>query len=314
MAGATANDGRVRAAQDPRGGAPPASSAGLDERILGVLEELTAKQQRLARVLLDNKVTLAFASADELGRRAGVDPATVVRFSRRLGYAGFSDLRQAVRDSLPQFLTALDKARRSLEAHEEAGSVVASVFGREMANIEETAQLCDGAALDTAIAAISQAERIFVLGFGVEAPVADLLVHHLMHVGVAAHRAPASVNDAAIDIASVTPRDLVITVAVWRYLRNTYDLTLAARRLGATTIALTDSAASPVAPHADVVLVAATHSPELSISVAGLVALASALATGVALAHPQRTLSTLAKVDELYAELGLLIDPRRRGR
>lgn len=282
---------------------------GLDERLLAVLDGLTTKQQRLARVLLDDKVAVAFASAEELGRRAGVDAATVVRFSRRLGYEGFSDLRQAVRSEVPQFLTALDKVRRSLEAHDESEDVVASVFGSDVSNIEQTARLNDASAVDAAIAAIAGAERVFVLGFGVEAPVADLLVHHLMHVGVAAHRSPDSINDAAIDIASVAPRDVVVTVAVWRYLRSTCLLTQAARETGATTIALTDSPASPVAQHADVVLVAATDSPELSHSMTGLVSLANLLATGAALVRPDRTVERLARVDELYRRLGVLLEP-----
>ena len=153
MADAELQAGSEDEGELPRAGGPTdVPVGGLDERLLAVLDGLTTKQQRLARVLLDDKVGVAFASAEELGRRAGVDAATVVRFSRRLGYEGFSDLRQAVRSEVPQFLTALDKVRRSLEAHDTGGDVVASVFGSDVSNIEQTARANDAAAVDAGTA------------------------------------------------------------------------------------------------------------------------------------------------------------------
>src|SRR5690349_20455108 len=87
----------------------------LESRIRRVLPDLTQKQHRLARTLLGDRMLLAFASAEDVGRMADVDSATVVRFSRLLGYEGFADLRDSIRRSVPQFLTEIERVGRILD-------------------------------------------------------------------------------------------------------------------------------------------------------------------------------------------------------
>jgi DNA-binding MurR/RpiR family transcriptional regulator len=304
----TARPGRseapAEAAEPP---APRPEDDGLDDRIRAAFPGLTRKQQRLAQLLLEEKVVVAFSSADELGRQAGVDAATVVRFSQRLGYEGFSDLRQAVRQSIPRFLTALERINRTLARHDEARDVVERVYADDITNVEETARLNDAEILDDAVAAILAANQVYVLGFGVVAPIADLLVHQLTLVGTRSHRARASVVDAAIDIASARTGDVVVSLDVWRYLKGPVELTKAAWEAGAMTIAISDSTVCPLARAAEISLVASTATPELSHSVTAFVTLVNIVATKIALATPTRTVDQLARVDDLYGRVGELI-------
>src|SRR5215813_13302533 len=114
----------------------PAASAGgssdLETRILGILDQLTPKQRRLARFILDHQIYIAFASAQEVGRDAEVDAATVVRFSKRLGYAGFADLRAAVRISMPAFLTATEKVSRTLAVRSRKREIIDLIFSQDV--------------------------------------------------------------------------------------------------------------------------------------------------------------------------------------
>lgn len=290
-----------------RADGPPSSTA-LDERIHALFPKLTPKQQRLARLLLEEKLLVALCSVDELGRHAEVDAATVVRFSQRLGYDGFADLRQAVRAGIPLLLTALEKVKRTLADRDDAKDVVASVYADDIGNLEATARLNEPATIDAAVQAILDADKVYVIGFGVVAPVGDLLVHQLNLVGSRAHRAPASMVDAAIDIASATPDDVVISLDVWRYLKAPLELTAAARAAGAATVAISDSAVCSLARASEVSLVCATTTAELSHSVTAFATLANILATQVALARPERTIQTLARIDDLYVRLGGLTD------
>lgn len=278
----------------------------LEARIVSVFEDLTKKQQRLARFMLENELFVAFASTEELGRSVGVDAATVVRFSRLLGYEGFADLRDGVRRRLPQFLTAVEKVSRSLNQADRPDDMRELIFSQDVTNIEETARRNPPEMFTAATSAIQRAARVYVLGLGLSTHVAGYLAHQLALIGVPAHRASRGLVEAAIDLASVTRDDVVIAVSLWRYLKDTARLFDLAARAGATTIAIADSRVSPVARRANISLVAATETAELSHSVTALVTLANVLVTEIALSNPERTLERLKSVDDFYDRFDLM--------
>src|SRR5262245_28787620 len=82
----------------PAGQSPFGSEEGeLRQRLRAMLPTLSPKRMRLARAILDEPFTVAVTTAADLGDQLGVDRATVVRFSRSLGYAGYSGLKVAIR-------------------------------------------------------------------------------------------------------------------------------------------------------------------------------------------------------------------------
>jgi DNA-binding MurR/RpiR family transcriptional regulator len=292
-----------------RKAAPPEpSDDGLEARILRALPELTRKQQRLARTLLDDELYVAFASAEDVGRRAGVDAATVVRFSRVIGYDGYADLRDSVRRGVPQFLTAVERVNRRLEAGPDAGEILPDVFAQDVRNIEETARLNAPETIGQAIALLGAARCVFCVGHGISAFVAGHLAHQLALVGVPVQRTPRNVVEGAIDFASIAAGDAVVVVSVWRYLRHTLLLAEAARSAGAKVVGLTDNKVAPIAAQADVVLVAATETAELGHSVAAMLTLSNAIVAGVALANPNRALARLERIDEFYAKFDVMAE------
>jgi len=70
---------------------------GLSRRIREAESDLSANDRVIGEVILRDPFVAAFSTADQLARAAGVSKAAVVRFSVRLGYAGFGDLRQDLR-------------------------------------------------------------------------------------------------------------------------------------------------------------------------------------------------------------------------
>lgn len=283
------------------------SDLSVEERISQVLPTLTAKQRRLARYMLDNEIDLAFASAEDVGRQAGVDAATVVRFSRMLGYEGYADLRDVVRRSVPQFLTAVERVTQRMSAGN-SDDILQAVFAEDIRNLEKTARMNDPDTLAQAVALLHAAPRVICIGHGISVFVADHLAHQLALIGVSVQRPSRSIVDGAIELTSVTDRDAVVVVSVWRYLKHTLLLAEAAQDRGASVVALTDSKAAPIALHADITLTAATETPELGHSVAALITLTNVLVAGIAVASPDRTLDSLQRVDRFYEKFTVMAD------
>ena len=93
----------------------------LDVRVAEARGGLSGNDERILGFLRDHLDELAFHTAESLAQGAGVSAAAVVRFSRRLGFASFRELRDRARDEL--------QAGRADE--QEAGSS-ASVLGRKV--------------------------------------------------------------------------------------------------------------------------------------------------------------------------------------
>ena len=72
------------------------SEAGPSARLRAGLAGLPDAERRVAQRLLAHPPEAGYDSVGRLAERAGVSPATVVRLSRRLGYAGYAALKLAI--------------------------------------------------------------------------------------------------------------------------------------------------------------------------------------------------------------------------
>jgi DNA-binding MurR/RpiR family transcriptional regulator len=290
---------------DPGAGA--AASPEVQDRVRTLLPNLTPKRRRLARLLLDEPFSVAFLSAEQLGRRAGVDPATVVRFSRTLGYDGFTDLKRDLQAKVPQFMTATEKLRLALDKDISPSIGAGLVFRQDIANIEATARMNSEEDLLSAVQLINGARTIVVIADGVSSSVAGMFTHLLRLMGYPVIHASTSVV-AAAEIAGLEGNDALVAISVWRYVKSTLQLFDQAKRRSVPTVSISDSRAAPIAQGADVALTAATETFELSHSLVGLISLTNALATALALENPKGTLERLAAVDRVYRDADITLE------
>jgi DNA-binding MurR/RpiR family transcriptional regulator len=283
-----------------------ALSRSLEEHVRELLPTLTPKRRRLATLLLDDPYRFAFSSAEEIGRDANVDGATVVRFSRTLGFEGFLDLKRAIQRDIPQFVTSLEKLRRT--PSEGLGKDVLTVraIEQDIENLGATLSLTNPEDLINAASVLSKSERIVILASGMSTPVGWLLMHLLRLIGKPATFPPVGVGS-SVELAGLGPTDTAVAIGLWRYIASTVELLHVAKEHGAFVIAITDSKGSPLAEAASVSFVTPTYTPELSHSLVAPISVASALATAVYVEDPVATMSRLAAVDEVYRSTNVVV-------
>jgi len=276
------------------------SDVDVDATLRSLLSTLTPKRRRLAALVLDEPEFVALASAQQFGERAGVDPSTVVRFSRQAGFEGYTDLRDAIRQSVFGLQpTPLEKARRRLSQTHPNLSVVTQSFDQDAANLSRLPSANRLDQLDEVAQRILEARSVVLVSGGLSQAVTATFAHLLQLVGVNAHNAIDEVAG-AVAIARATEDDVVIGVSFWRYISSTTRLLRLAHERGAWTAAITDSHAAPTAEVVDVVLTADVEAPEISLSVVAPMALVNSLATLCAALAPERGYQALVAVDEIY--------------
>jgi len=277
--------------------------------ITAAFSQLSPKQRRLARFLLDNFYVIAFESANKVAAKAEVSPATVVRFCQSLGYDGYPDLQAAIRARMPTTMTAVERGERDLTADESSpGQLVARVFGAEATTLQRTRAEIDPDQLRAAAEMLAAARKVLVLaGGGVSTGAATYFAHMLRVMGVEATLIVAGGLPLAVELANLREDDMLVTINVWRYVREVLEATRTARKRKAACIAITDSPVSPLAASSDYAFVVAKEGVANTLSMSGIMALLNAFIVMLSFIRPQETLDTIRQVDALYRAGRLLL-------
>lgn len=279
----------------------------LEKRIKASVVGFSSKHRRLARFVLDNRYYVSFSTASQVGERANASAATVVRFAQGLGYSGFSDLQDGIREELPSYLTAVERMQERLAAPPAVQDIPQRVFQTDIKNIERTASHLSTGQLDAAVGEISRAEQIHVVGAGISASAVLFLTHSLKVMGFDARAAIDGGLSLAVDTAHLGPRSLLIAVDLWRYVRSTAEAVEAARSAGARVITITDSILSPLAQAADHVFEVATDGVAHSLSPTAVMSLLNVLIAAISYRTPSQVIESLRRVDSVYRTNNLLI-------
>ena len=151
----------------PRADVAEPKNVSLLQRIHAAYDGLPDGERRVAELALESPGELAMWPAGELAARAGVSAATVSRFVRRLGYAGYEAARRdarAMREGGSPLFRAPPAAAAAAAAEPRQGAV-ALHMAAETAAIERTLSQLDPAVLDQIAARLAEAPRVRVLGW-----------------------------------------------------------------------------------------------------------------------------------------------------
>jgi DNA-binding MurR/RpiR family transcriptional regulator len=210
---------------------------------------LTPTQRRIAHSLVQHGPSAAYLSAAEVADLAGVSQPSVTRFAMALGYAGYPALRRELRalvDVSPVAKAAHNPMQRAVRA--EADHLDRLVD-----------QLDDLTAVDRAAKLLAASRPLPVLGLRAAAPLAGYFGYFAAKV-----QPDVRVLDTGgthlldrLDQARAAGAGAMLAIVLPRYPRETLETIREARTLGLSVVAITDSAVSPAAECADVVLPAA---------------------------------------------------------
>jgi len=193
-----------------------------------------------------DETTLLRSVADD----AGVSEAMVVKVAKKLGFAGFKELRAglATYNRLPT-----SGQRGELSDDDTDADIAAKVFRTTMRAIEETLSILDPAALEQAADAIFSAGQRDFYGIGGSAQIARDVSHKLLRIGVRSN----VFDDAHMMLMSAAllgEGDVAVGISHSGTTEAVIEPLELAKRRGARTIALTNYPTSALAGIADVVL------------------------------------------------------------
>ena len=277
--------------------------AQLSKALLSRLDDLSPQLKKVARYIVEYPGDVALLSIREVAKRAGVQPATVLRLATTLGFESYVALREVYRNRLRQSQAAFPFSGRARELQRstrvsESSELLGQVMSAEIENIRETFSANNEKTVARVVKLIEGAAHVYVLGQRSCFPAAFLFnyVYRLFR--------PNSIllnshGGAFVDeLRGVGLKDVLVAISIEPYTAEVVRAAQFARNEGARVIAITDSRVSPIRKSATETLITVTRSPSFFHSILSVMALVHGLIAILVARGGDETLKAIAKSEK----------------
>ncbi len=260
-------------------------------------------QRKIANFILESYDKAAFMTASRLGQKVGVSESTVVRFAFELGYDGYPDMQRSLQKMIRSRLTTVQRIEVTRDRLGDQ-DLLSMVLQSDIEKIRQTLEELDRDSFYNAVEAIVSARKVYIIGVRSSASIASFL--HFYFNLIFDNVVLVSANTASEIFESllrVGEGDAVIGISFPRYSSRTVQAISFARDRGATTIAITDSETSPLAPISRYSLMARSDMASFVDSLVAPLSLVNALLVAVSQRKNEdlsNTFHTLEKIWEEY--------------
>ena len=271
------------------------------EKIREYYDHLSRSYRKVADFIMSNYYEVAFMTAAQLAYSVGVDTTTVVRFSHRLGYNGYPELLQDVREQVRSEIYAAYEPQ-PLAADDPAG-MFRDRITHEQENLRHMLVHNPPDHIDAVARLLASSKRILLVGDGYAEAVAETVAQQFRHRGFDAEYLPNDAVKKASTLMNVDSSVLVIGVSATDYGRDVARSMEYARTRGAHTLGIIGSMASPANRMSDLVIFAPTDVAGPLPSIVGLVTALTALVQLAAQDSPASVERHAKAFDQAYQYL-----------
>ena len=224
-------------------------------------DDMSANEKKLADFILENAPLIRDYSSQQIAASVGVSQSSVVKFSQKIGYKGFTDLKLAIHESVIKqganvaLLQSADaRDRRMTSPREELCRSKSEALLR-------ASELNDERRIDAAVSAIAGAGRVQVIGVGNAYIASRDLSLKLMTLG----KAVIAEGDAHLQlsgVATLTRGDCLVACSDLGQEPALIQIVKQAKKAGVAIVSMTGPGGNPVSALADVRLYTASASAE----------------------------------------------------
>ena len=218
-----------------------------------VREDLSANEKKIADYILTNSALIRDYSSQNLAASVGVSQSSIIKFSQKLNYTGFTDLKLAIHESVVKSGESEQSADNG-----QGSNVQADSLQKELCNIKNealltTTELNDDKRILSAVKLLEKGKRIQIIALGAGSLVARNFASMLMQIG----KSVIAEVDTYIQLSSIATLgkgDVVLIISFSGQSEKMIRLTRQAKKAGVAIISLTSYSANPIRSLADVQL------------------------------------------------------------
>jgi len=270
----------------------------IKDRIEQSYNSLPKNQQKIADFYLENFDRIPFLNVQRVSEATHASSASTVRFAQRIGFKGFSELRDEIAATLQTHLNGksifplFDDSKLKQD-------ILTSVANQDISNINKTINANERENFDKVIDLILSSERIFTLGLGISHLLAKIISYQLTQVGFFSNTFTNNQSTFLEQILFMDEDDLLIALSFPPYSKATIEAANFAKARKLKVVAITNKKSSPITFSSDVSLIVSSENMLYTNSFAAISVLINALATGCALKNKSKASQMLKDFKEV---------------
>ncbi|MBI1298085.1 SIS domain-containing protein [bacterium] len=214
------------------------------QKIREYYEHLSPSYSRVADFVLSHYYEVAFMTAAQLAEAVNVDTTTVVRFSQRLGYNGYPELLQDIREQVKGEIYAVYEPQTLPQS--DPATIFRMQVEQDDNNLRQILVQNPPEHLQAITALCQDAERIFFVAEGYANTVAEMVATQLRHQEIRAEAVAEDPVRRAATLAMLDNRDLVVGISTSEYGESVARALNFAQSQGCRTLGIVGSLDSPV--------------------------------------------------------------------
>lgn len=219
--------------------------------------KLTKKERLIAEYALKNFRDLCFMTSTELADAVGVSHSSVMRFTRDLGFSGYTEFQHAIRDQYNAYISTHSesstiptvKLTQSLEKLARS-SIAEAVQDIALSNIQSVITRNSPELFEQISDAIIRSHTKYIVGSRACSVAASFLAINLKDTLPMVFPEPAGALNTFDYLSDISRRDCLIAISYPRYSRLTELAAEMAHKSGAAVIVFTDTPTAPLARYA----------------------------------------------------------------
>ncbi len=266
------------------------------------LDGLSPAERKLARVLLASYPIAGLESVARFAERAQVSPPTVTRFITKLGFKGYPEFQEELRQEVQARLSSPLARYRDDQPDRGTDSLLSDALEASSHNLKATVEVLSHRDVNEAVELLADVRRrVMVIGGRVSAPLARYLAAqlHLLRPGIGLVDAERSAP--AQQLIDMRKGDVLIVFDYRRYQSDTIESARVASSQGCNVVLFTDPWLSPASGFARQVIVTSVDTVGPFDSLVGAMAVVEGMVAAVLSRLGPRAQSRMRSLERLRA-------------
>ncbi len=223
---------------------------------------LSRQLKVIARYVEQHRDHIGLDRIQDVAQRCEVQPSAVIRFAKRFGFSGYSEMQKIFRDGIAQQIAPSRnyqvRIRRVIEQAQgrlSSADIADEFIGGSISGMQELKRDLHSTVFDDAVALLAATDAIWVVGCRRSFAVATYLTYALQHTDKRVALLTGLGGMYEGHLRSVRPGDVIVVISYTPYAPESLECARVAVGRGAHLIAITDSLMSPLAATAAATLV-----------------------------------------------------------
>lgn len=218
---------------------------GCISKIRAMRTSMSSHELRIADFLLEHVQEIREHNSKTLAHCIGVSQSSVVKFSQKLGFSGYSDLKLSITESVARTVALPEAIHGDISADDDLQTVAQKLIARKTNSLSESLTANNEATLLEAVERLAHAKRILIAGVGASSLVAKDFGYKLMKLG----KAVLVESDTHVQVANAATLhegDVVFAISESGLTQDVLRVAEAALKQNAAIISLTRFSRNPL--------------------------------------------------------------------